>query len=196
MRRRVLLPALGLLFLAAAPSAMAHPYLFHMGIGYSEALNSGSPGGSIAVTGGVMFRPRRTPNLGVGAEIGYLGLGEARIYRYDPYMWRSGVSWSCVPMTAQFYVLPPRGRNLTPVLTGGLGVYSTHTSWAWARHPANGYYYPAGYSTTEFGFNFGWGLMFGRSMAPVRFGVDARFHEITTDPESIRVFALTGNLYF
>jgi hypothetical protein len=70
------LASLFLLWAAASPAAAARPYVFHMGLGYSASLDEGAPGGSIGFSAGFFHRLERSPQLAVGAEVGYLDLGD------------------------------------------------------------------------------------------------------------------------
>ncbi len=154
--------ALAAMLVVCIQPAQAEGLSFYGGLGFAKMLEDGAPGGSLGITAGAMLALAGAEGLSIGAETGYLMLGNTDIGMFK-------ISQSIIPFTGQvWYDLAPED-SMSPMLTGGIGLYNV-------RAKVEAFGISASDSETKFGFNFGGGLKFGDPDASMRFGFDARFH--------------------
>jgi opacity protein-like surface antigen len=172
---------------------------FFVGAGFGKWLEDGAPGGSVGFQGGVLFKVH--PQFAVGGELGYQMLGKNSVQEsYGGYYAEVESKYSVIPVTAQGYWLIPVEGTMQPMISVGLGVYN----FRWKADvktnvPGVGSLLEGiggDDSETKAGFNFGAGVRFGEPTAKIKYGVDGKFHIISTEGESTNVIQIMARAYF
>ena len=152
--------------------------------GMSNPTGEGSPDGSFA--GRVNLLYQATPVIGVGMEAGYHkfgtvdgDLGGGITSETTSNMWQ---------FTPTVKAQSMQGK-VRPYGIGGLGFYNTHVGYKTSDNTID-----TSDSSTDFGFNLGAGAEFGTG--PTTFGVEARWHSISTEGESTDMMSFMGGINF
>ena len=152
--------------------------------GMSNPTGEGSPDGSFA--GRVNLLYQATPVIGVGMEVGYHKFGSM-----DSDM-GGGVTLETSSNTWQFTPTVKAQSvqgSIRPYGIGGLGFYNSSFSMEASDGSVD-----ASDSSTDFGFNLGAGAEFGTG--PTTFGVETRWHSISTEGESTDMISFMGGINF
>ncbi len=193
MRILAVLAVAAMLVISVQP-AQAQDLSFYGGLGFAKVLNDGGPDGSLGITAGVMYPLSGAEGLSIGGETGYLMLGkieETVCFFGDCYGFES--TWSMIPITGQVWYEVPTAGSVTPMLTGGLGLYMLRWN---VEVDAGDLSDSDSDSETDLGINFGGGLKFGDPDAGIKFGADARFHLIMTEEESTKLLTVMARVFF
>ncbi len=152
--------------------------------GMSNPTGEASPDGGFG--GRVNGFYMATPTIGVGAEVGYHKFGtmefdfgggttgefSSSVWQFTPSVKAQGVA-----------------GKIRPYGIGGLGMYNSKVSLSYSDATPE-----ESESSTDFGFNLGAGAEFGTG--PTTFGVEARWHSISTEGESTDMISFMGGLNF
>lgn len=177
---KLLLVAIALVLIASPASAQSSMHWAgSLYGGYAKMTGDGSPDGSFGARGNLFAQ--FDPVIGVGAELGWYSLGSVET-TVGPTT--DDMDFSAFQATAQ---VRARGVNGTvrPYGTGGLGMYGLKSKFAGESD-----------SDTKFGFNLGGGMMFGSTANPVTFGVEGRWHSISTEGDATDVVSFMGGVNF
>lgn len=126
------------------------------------------PGGSFGVRGNVFAM--LDPVLGVGAELGYLGLGSDDVQIDVGEVTDAELGYSAFQATAQGIARGTRG-TVRPFGTLGLGLYSVRASLKTDFGDDSD-------SESKFGVNLGGGIQIKPSASSISFGLEARWHTV------------------
>jgi hypothetical protein len=197
-RALVTLLMLASLALPAVAGAAEKPQFF-VGAGYGKWIETGAPGGSVGFEGGVLFKVH--PQIAVGGELGYQMLGKNSVTEnFEGYYATAESKYSLIPVTGQVYWMIPVQGTMQPMLTFGLGLYNFRWSGSVTSNVPFSQGLLGGFgasdSETKAGFNFGGGLKFGDPNAKMRYGVNAKYHIVSTEGKSTNVIQIMGRVYF
>ena len=200
MGRVVVVLTLVVLAVGSASIASAKlPFLVYGQVGYGKLMEDNAPNGSIGFGGGIIYKVPSKPVVGLGAEVSYVMVGKEDETVGDGEVSVTGeVSLAVIPITGQVYYFMPTEGTTDPYVTGGFGVYMSRAK---VKVSANlgqfgSYSTEETDSSSDFGFNLGGGVKFGKDDAKLGFGADARYHVIMTDNDSTSMITLFGRVYF
>jgi opacity protein-like surface antigen len=145
--------------------------------GMSNPTGEGSPDGSFAARANLLYQA--TPVIGVGGELGYHKFGSEDVDFGGGPVEVSSSMWQFTPTVKAQSIT----GSIRPYGIGGLGMYSFRVSVDGTSE-----------SDTNFGFNLGGGAEFGTG--PTTFGVEARWHSISTEGESTDMISFMGGINF
>lgn len=200
MRRLFVVLTLAVVVVGSASIADAKlPVLAYGQVGYGKLMEDNAPNGSIGFGAGIIYKVPSKPVVGLGAEVSYVMVGKQDETVGDGDVGVTGeISLSMIPITGQAYYLVPTEGTTDPYVTGGFGVYMSRAKVKVSADLGQfgSYSTEETDSSSDFGFNLGGGVIFGKDDAKLGFGADARYHIVMTDDESTSLITLFGRIYF
>ena len=155
-------------------------------LGFTKMMEEDAPDGSFGgrVNGFAMVHPA----IGIGAEVGHLGLGSFEFGADEV----SISSWQFTPSVMARGIAGP----VRPYAIGGAGAYLLRVSETLSGTTTSS-------TETKFGFNLGGGLNFKPTPAGiVSFGIEGRYHVVpgiddgdTGETTSLDVLSISGGIF-